>query len=132
MPKKTKTAAPRPSELELQVLGCLWRDGPLTVREVLDRAPGGKERAYTTILTVMQVMEKKGLVTHTRRGAAYVYKPAISRRQALGPIFRGLMKNVFGGNPSEAVLHLLDECTVTDDEMKKIRDILKEYEPNKS
>jgi predicted transcriptional regulator len=51
----------QPAEFELQVLGVLWEHGPSTVREVLERLPDGKPRAYTSVLSVMQVMQKKGL-----------------------------------------------------------------------
>ncbi len=65
-----------PSRLEMQVLSVLWQRGASSVREVLAVMPDGKARAYTTILSVMQVMEKKGsspmspraMSTFTRRG----------------------------------------------------------------
>ena len=50
-----------PSEFELQVLGVLWRDGPSTVRQILERLPDGKERAYTSVLSVMQVISANGV-----------------------------------------------------------------------
>ena len=56
-----KESPQRPSDLELQVLAVLWRRGPSTAREVMEALPDGKHRAYTTVLSVMQVMEKKEL-----------------------------------------------------------------------
>ena len=50
-------AAVKPSDLEMQILSVLWENGPLTVREVLKMMPDKKERAYTSVLSVMQVME---------------------------------------------------------------------------
>ena len=52
----------KPSDLELQILSFLWEKGPSTAREVLEAIPDGKKRAYTSILSVMQVMEKKGFL----------------------------------------------------------------------
>ena len=52
----------KPSDLEMQVLSVLWERGPSTAREVLEAMPDGKKRAYTSVLSVMQVMEKKGLL----------------------------------------------------------------------
>ncbi len=54
---------PKPSDVELQILGVLWEAGPLAVRDVLERMPDGKSRAYTSILSCLQVMEKKGLLS---------------------------------------------------------------------
>src|SRR5688572_10328806 len=103
MDKKTG----KPSELELQVLGMLWEKGPLTARAVLEALPDGRRRAYTTVLTVLQVMEKKGLLTRKVDEVAHVWRPAVSRRQIMGPMLRGLVRNVFGGRPSQALQQLL-------------------------
>ena len=76
----------RPSDLELQVLSVLWEIGPATVRQLRRAMPDGKKRAYTTVLSVLQVMEKKRLVTHDRQGMTHVYRPTVRRRQVLGPL----------------------------------------------
>lgn len=109
----------------MQVLSVLWRKGASTAREVLAAMPDGKKRAYTTILSVMQVMEKKGLLTHESRGASHAFKPSVSRRQVLGPMLRSLVRNVFGGSTSEAMMHLLQETDVSADEMTEMRELLK-------
>ena len=126
-----KTVA-QPSNLELQVLSVLWEGGPATVRELLDRLPDGKERAYTTVLTVMQNMERKGLVTRTARGTAHVYKPKRTREQTLGPLLRSLLRNVFGGRVSTVMQHLLAEAEVSEDEMRQIRKVLDEKKATRS
>ncbi len=59
---------PRPSDAEVQILSVLWERGPLTVRELREAMPDGKGRAYTTVLSLVQIMEKKGLVGHTAQG----------------------------------------------------------------
>ena len=119
---------PKPSDLELQVLSVLWDKGPSTVREVLFAMPDGKQRAYTTALSVMQVMEKKGLLTHDVKGRTHVYRPTVTRRQTLRPMLRGLVKNVFGGSTATAVQHLLRETDVSGRELAEIRRLLREQE----
>ncbi|MFA6242850.1 MAG: BlaI/MecI/CopY family transcriptional regulator [Candidatus Hydrogenedentales bacterium] len=119
----------RPSELELQVLALLWEEGPLTAREVSTLLPDGKARAYTTVLTVLQVMEKKGLVSHKQEGRANRYAPVATKRTVLGPMLRQLVANVFGGSPSAAVQHLLEETHVSGEELKEIRKVIAEHEP---
>lgn len=117
----------RPSDLELQVLAVLWRQGPATVREVLEAIPDGKARAYTTILSTMQVMEKKGLLERVgARGLTHVYRPAVTRRQVLGPLLRHLVRNIFGGSPSAAVQQLLRETDVSDQDLADIHRLLEE------
>lgn len=128
MPPKTN----QPSNLELQVLSVLWERGPGTVRELLDTLPDGKQRAYTTVLTVMQNMEKKGLVTRSRQGSAHVYAAVESQRQTLGPVIRGLLQNVFGGRASSVMQHLLDESDVSDEELSEIRRLIDQRKKSKS
>ncbi|MCA9092782.1 MAG: BlaI/MecI/CopY family transcriptional regulator, partial [Planctomycetaceae bacterium] len=65
-PKKTppqkNPRGKKPSDLELQILHVLWQAGPSTVRDVLEKLPDQKKRAYTSVLSVMQVMQKKGFL----------------------------------------------------------------------
>jgi len=117
-------ARPRPSELELQVLSVLWDKGPLTVREVLGCLPDRKKRAYTTVLTVMQIMEKKGLLDHQRDGLAHVYRPKITPRQVVRPMMRDLLRNFFGNRPSRVMQYLLDDASVDPDELNEIRRLI--------
>jgi predicted transcriptional regulator len=118
----------QPSNLELQVLSVLWDRGPSTARDVLEAMPDGKRRAYTTILSVMQVMEKKGLITHTNRGNAHVFEPTASRRQTLRPVLKGLVTNVFGGRISSVLQHLLTDEDVDESELEEIRRFLDKHE----
>jgi predicted transcriptional regulator len=126
----TKKRIVPPSEFELQILGTLWEGGPATVRQVMQRLFDGKERAYTSVLSVMQVMQKKGLLglEKERDGLAHIFKPLVSREQVVGPLLRGLVSRVFGGRTHVAVQHLLSEDHVAGDEIEKLRKILDEIE----
>ena len=94
----------------MQILSVLWDKGASTAREVLDAMPDGKKRAYTSILSVMQVMEKKGLLTHTNRGTAHVYKPAVNKNKIIRPFVRKVVTEVFGGRPAAMMQALIDEA----------------------
>ena len=117
-----------PSELELQVLSVLWQHGPGGVRDVLAAMPDGKARAYTTILTVLQGLERKGLVRHEQRGRHYVYHPAASREGVLRPRLRRLVRHVFGGRPAEALQEILGGLKVTPEDLAAMRRILVDHE----
>jgi len=117
---------PKPSDVELQVLRVLWRDGPSSVREVQSKMPDGKNRAYTTVLTVMQVMEKKGMLKHTRRGLAYIYSSTVSERKVTGNILRDLLRNVFG-SPTAVVQSLLSEGRISDEEAQDIQAMIEAH-----
>ncbi len=114
----------KPSDMELQVLAVLWENGPSTVRQVLDAMPDGKQRAYTTVLSVMQVMEKKKLLDHTRDGLAHVYRPSVTRNQIYRPLMKDLLTNFFSGKASTAMQFLLAEADVDEAELKEIRRLI--------
>jgi len=117
----------KPSEFEMQILGVLWREGPLTAREVLNRTPDGKKRAYTSVLSVMQVMEKKGLLARTREGLTDRWRPAASESQILEPFMKNLVSHIFGGRATRAMQCLLDGAEVDRGEIEEIRKLLETY-----
>lgn len=129
--KKLITA--EPAEFELQILGTLWEHGPATVRQVMERLSDGKERAYTSVLSVMQVMQKKGLleVSDERNGLAHIFKPLVSRQQVAVPLLRGLVTRIFGGSTRTALQHLLDAETLDRREIDEMRKLLDEVERKK-
>jgi len=118
--------AAKPSDLEMQIMSVLWNRGASTAREVLEAMPDGKQRAYTSILSVMQVMEKKGLLRHTNRGVAHVYSPTLSRKKVIRPFMRKIVDEVFGGRPSAMMQALLSETPVNDAELSQIRKLLEQ------
>jgi predicted transcriptional regulator len=114
----------KPSDLEMQILSVLWDRGASTAREMLEAMPDGKKRAYTSILSVMQVMEKKGLLKHRNRGVAHVYSPAVSKRKIIQPFMRKILNEVFAGRPSAMMQALLTETAVSDRELAQIHKLL--------
>ena len=122
----------KPSDLEMQILSVLWNRGDSTVREVLEAMPDGKKRAYTSILSIMQVMEKKGLLKHTNRGTAHVYSPAVNRKKIIQPFMRKVLNEIFEGKPSAMMQALLTETSVSENEMARIQKLLKEANNKKN
>lgn len=121
----------KPSDLEMQILSVLWDRGASTAREVLDAMPDGKKRAYTSILSVMQVMEKKGLLTHTNRGTAHVYKPAVNKNKIIRPFVRKVVTEVFGGQPAAMMQALINEATISDNDLSQIHQLLDNLKTSK-
>ena len=120
----------RPSDNEMQVLSVLWANGPSTVHQVLDNMPDGKKRAYTSILSVLQVMEKKGYLSHDKDGLAHVFKPKVTKAQILEPYVQQIVRNVFG-NSKAALVKMLLTLDVTSDELKEIRSAINDAKPAK-
>jgi BlaI family penicillinase repressor len=119
----------QPSDFELQILGVLWEHGPLTVRQVMSYLTD-KKRAYTSVLSVIQVMQKKGLVAAQaeRQGLANVYESKVARSAVVKPLLKGLVSRAFGGRTSDIVQHLLQDGEVNQMEIEELRALLDESE----
>ena len=100
---------------ELQIMKVVWDRGAATVKEVCDAMSQRKVTAYTTILTLMGILEEKGALVHTRSGRAYVYKPLLSREQATRNQIHDVLTRFFDGNPEKMIESVL-ETGLTDPE----------------
>ena len=109
-----------PSNLELQALSVLWHEGPSTVNVVHGALPDGRERAYTTVLSVMQSLERKKLVRRIRSGRAHTYEPAYSQEVIVRRATDDFITNAFGGRLGEAVLATLSAGSLTPEEKTNI------------
>ena len=110
----SKTIAP--SDLEIQALSVLWSQGPSTVNVVIDHFPDGKDRAYTTILSVLQSLEKKKLVKSSRDGRANTYAATKSCNAVMIPLMRELIQNAFAGSVGDAASIILSAGSLTPEE----------------
>ncbi len=116
----------RPSQLELQALSVLYSLGPSTVAVIRDHLPDEKPRAYTTVLSVMQGLERKQLVKHTREGRVYIYKATKSQESIVSPLAKDFLLNAFGGSAGRAILHLLSDEVLAPDERTAVERKLKQ------
>src|SRR5215211_2731827 len=120
---------PHPTPGELEVLQILWETGPATVRDVLDVLERhGRGRAYTSVMSLMNVMAEKSLLKRTPQGRAFLYTPTMKKDAALGRMVRDLWGRAFEGSASTLVTRLLDETNPSDEELKAIREAIREYE----
>jgi BlaI family transcriptional regulator, penicillinase repressor len=99
---------PRPSgftKLELRVMQAIWRRGSSTVAEV--QAELDPPLAYTTVQTMLNILERKGKLRRELAGRAYIYSARVSETKALGQQLRDLVDRMFGGSSEELVMSLL-------------------------
>ena len=121
-----------PTDRELEALKVLWDRGEATVRDLADAMNadavehGGDELAYTTVLSLLQVMEQKGLVTHRREGKAYVYVPRAERQSTIRRMVRSFLEKVFDGAVDEYLVHALEAKRLSADELDQLEAMLAE------
>jgi BlaI family penicillinase repressor len=116
-----------PTPAELEVLQIIWDRGPSMVREVMDVLNQKRPRAYTTVMSLMNVMEEKGFLTSKPKGRAFVYAAKTSRNKAQKDLLGDLLNRAFDGSANELVTHLLDQAKPTQEELDQISDLIKQY-----
>jgi predicted transcriptional regulator len=114
-----------PTDRELEALKVLWERGEATVREIADAMNSGDEAlAYTTVLSLLQVMEQKGMVDHRRDGKAYVYLPKVERQSTFRQLAGGFLEKVFDGAVNEYLVHALESKRLSDQEIDELEAML--------
>ena len=116
-----------PTAGELEVLKILWKQGPSTVRDVMNVLNRRRERAYTSVMSLLNVMTEKGLVTREPQGRAFVYQPRGHRENTLGQIVKDVLGRAFENSPSALVAHLLDQSEPSPEELDEIRRTIEAY-----
>jgi predicted transcriptional regulator len=125
----------QPTPAELELLKILWqRDSPSSVRDVLEEVNrvADPPRAYTTVMSLLNVMTDKGLLRRSPRGRAFLYEPVAPRAQTLGALLDETLRRVFDGSASLLVAHLLDQSSPTRDELDAIRSLIEDHQARRA
>ncbi len=121
-------ADPQPTESELEILQVLWRRGPSTVRDVLDDLADERERVYTTVLKLLQIMHDKGLVERDDRRRTHVYTAAVGRAPTERAMLADLADRVFDGSAARLAMRALSTKRASPEELAEVRRMLDELE----
>lgn len=120
--------ARKPVELgegELAVMRVLWDDGPLTVRDVMERLhERGKTVAYTTVMTFLARLEQKGVVTSNKRDTAYIYRAKITRESVSASRIRTLLDQFYDGAAVPMLLHLIENEQLSPSDLAMLRKLI--------
>ena len=123
--RKNQTLTP----LELEIMKVLWEIGSGNVQAVQDALPG-ERLAYTTVQTMLNLLQEKGKVKRTLKDRAYIYKPTQSRTQAVGQTMKDLIDRMFGGSPEALVMGLLETRQLTPELLERVQKNLAEAKKN--
>ena len=106
----------------------VWRLEKATVRDVHDVLRARRDVAYTTVMTMMRILEEKGYLRKTRVDRAYEYRPAQPRAQVLGAMVRDFVDRVFDGAAAPLLLHLAKDGRLSREERETIRRLAEEMD----
>ncbi|WP_168204003.1 BlaI/MecI/CopY family transcriptional regulator [Aliikangiella coralliicola] len=112
------------SDLQLMVMKVLWEQGKLSVSEVHRLLNEQKELALTTVATLLKRMHEKGVVDFEKAGRQHLYFPLVSEEEVKTSMLSNILANLFDGNPTELVHHLVGQSEVDEEELGKIKAIL--------
>jgi predicted transcriptional regulator len=106
----------------------IWDKGRATVAEVAGALPKELDLAYNTVLTTLRILEDKGYLKHSKakEGRAFIYRAVVSREQASRSAVKHLLRRFFGNSAEALVLNLLEDEKLSDDELARVRELLKE------
>jgi len=98
----------------------VWERESSTVRDVYEALLKKRKVAYTTVMTMMKILEQKKYLKKTQLDRAYVYRPAQPQRQVVGAMVRDFINRVFNGATEPLLVHLVEEHDLSREELEEI------------
>ncbi len=105
---------------ELEIMKVVWSRGHATVRDVYEALLQDRKIAYTTVMTMMNVLEKKGHLRKKAEGRSFLYRPTRPQRQVVGSMVREFVQRVFGGSAAPLLAHLVEQERLTPQELEAL------------
>lgn len=125
MPRKPSSQL---TPLELEIMKVLWETGSANVQEVQGRL--GRDLAYTTVQTVLNILHRKGKVKRVLKAKAYFYRPVVSRPQVVRQAVGDLIDRLFSGSAESLVMSLVETRQLTPEKLLRLKQILEDGAQN--
>lgn len=123
-----KNKTPNLTDAELEIMHVVWELDNATVREVHERLNQRRALAYTTVMTMMNILEEKGHLTRNKQGRAYRYAPVRPKSQVISGMVDDFVGKVFEGSARPLVLGLVEERKLSEKDLEEIARLIKEVE----
>jgi predicted transcriptional regulator len=119
-PKRSNTL----TEAELRLMKILWERGESAVSDLVSDLSDTVPLAYTSVLTTIRILEKKGYVRHRQDGRAFLYSPCVAENDAGISEVRQLLQRFFGNSRERLLLSLLGDDEITPEEIKRLKEAI--------
>jgi predicted transcriptional regulator len=127
-PKRSNTL----TEAELRLMRLLWMRGESSVADLVQALPQDTPLAYTSVLTTIRILEKKGYVDHRQEGRAFLYSPSVAENEARQSEIQHVLQRFFGNSRERLLLSLLGDADVTPQELERMRHAIAEAASNET
>ncbi len=121
-----RPASPHPTELELEILKVLWRQGASTVRQVREALAPARKLAHTSVITIMNIMTDKGYLARDAEGNTHIFRAKVTAQTVRKRMLGDLVRRAFDGSALAMILNLLDTSDLKDGELAELRQHLEE------
>jgi BlaI family penicillinase repressor len=105
---------------ELQIMKVVWSRRAATVRDVYEDLRSRRRIAYTTVMTMMNILERKGHLKKQTEGRSFVYQPVRPKRQVVGAMVREFLDRVFGGSAEPLLVQLVQDRRLTERDLAEL------------
>lgn len=120
------------TEAELRLMRLLWARGESAVADLVGALPEDTPLAYTSVLTTIRILEKKGYVRHRQEGRAFLYSPRVAEQEAQQSEIRQVLQRFFGNSRERLVLSLLGDADVTLEELERMKKAIAKAAPDEA
>jgi predicted transcriptional regulator len=110
---------------ELEMMNVIWRIGPCSVLQVVEQLRPERELAYTSVSTIVRILEQKGYVISSKEGRGHLYEAAVSKEEYQRSTVQRMVTSVFDNTPALLVRRLLDTESLSPDDLAQIRALLR-------
>ena len=111
---------------ELEIMKLVWQRDTATVRDVYEALLERRRIAYTTVMTMMRILETKGYLKKRRQDRAYVYRPAHSKNHVLRGMIREFVNRVFNGSAEPLLVHLVKSRQISEKVLQAVARMIEE------
>src|SRR5580698_6172036 len=111
---------------ELEIMKLVWQREDSTVRDIYEALLEHRKIAYTTVMTMMKILETKGYLKKRRQDRAFVYRPAHTKNQVIGSMLREFINRVFNGSAEPLLVHLVKSRHIREKDLQKMARMIEE------
>ena len=118
--------SPALTDAEARVMSVLWQRQTASVADVVAALKKSRVVSYSTVQTILRILEEKGYVSHEKVGRAFIYRPRVDERQARRRALRHLAARLFNGSPSLLVLNVLEDEEIDKGELSRLKKLIED------
>lgn len=112
------------TETELELINILWKMGEGTVAEVMQNLPKERDLAYTSVSTILRILEQKKVLKARKEGRGHVYIPLLSKEEYEGRTLRHVVDHVFDGTPMALAKQFINTVSLSKEELAELKKLI--------